>query len=96
MKLFINNYQDENNPFGFINLTNIDYFLKNTKITVSSGEDLISNILLKNINKKFKIVFLHLFRTILKTMIIPTRWKKVFVRMIPKKQDGKKDPINKK
>jgi hypothetical protein len=94
MKLFIDNYKDEKNPFDFINFTNLDYFLKKTKSTISSGEDQISNILLKNINKKFKIVFLHLFHTILKTMIMPKRWKKVIVRMIPKKQDGKKDPKN--
>ena len=45
-------------------------------------------------SKKFKLVFIHLFRTILKTMIIPDRWKKVIVRMIPKKEDNKKDPKN--
>ena len=30
MKLFIDNYKDENNPFDFINLTNLDYFLNTT------------------------------------------------------------------
>ena len=92
MKAFINDYKDEKNSFDFINLKNLDEFLKKTKSTISSGEDKISNILLKNLNSKFKFVFLHLFRTTIKTVIIPSRWKKVLVRMIPKKDDGKKDP----
>jgi exonuclease III len=37
MKLFIDNYKDEKNPFDFINFTNLDYFLKKTKSTISSG-----------------------------------------------------------
>ena len=64
------------------------------KNTISSGEDKISNILLKNINKKFKLVLLHLFNTIITSMIIPNRWKKVIVRMIPKTVNNKKDPKN--
>jgi hypothetical protein len=94
MESFINDYVNDNKCFEFVNLKNLDDFLKKTKSTISNGEDEISNILLKNMSKKFKLVFIHLFRTILKTMIIPDRWKKVIVRMIPKKEDNKKDPKN--
>jgi hypothetical protein len=64
------------------------------KNTISSGEGKISNILLKNINKKFKLVLLHLLNTIITSMIIPNRWNKFIVLMIPKTVNNKKDPKN--
>ena len=69
---------------------NLNNILKNLKSKLSSGQDKISNIMLKNINEKFKIVLLHLCKTTVKTMNIPKLWKQVIVRMIPKKMMAKR------
>ena len=55
MKELIKDYKDENNSLVFVNLKNPDQFLKKTKSIISSGEDKTSNILLKNLNLKFKL-----------------------------------------
>jgi exonuclease III len=77
-----------------INMANLNKILKNLKSKLSCGEDKITNIMLKKINEKFKIVLLHLCKTTVKTKNIPDLWKKVIVKMIPKNNDGKKDPKN--
>jgi hypothetical protein len=64
------------------------------KTTLSSGEDLISKRMLKNSGDKFLSVFVHLFNLSIKSGKVPTRWKKVIVKMIPKKQDSKNNPGN--
>ena len=69
---------------------NLNNILKNLKSKLSSGQDKISNIMLKNINEKFKIVLLHLCKTTVKKMNIPKLWKQVIVRMIPKKMMAKR------
>ena len=40
-------------------LENLNKFLKSIKATISSGEDSINNLLLKNINNKLKVVLVH-------------------------------------
>jgi hypothetical protein len=62
MKELIKDYKDENNSLVFVNLKNLDQFLKKTKSTISSVEDKTSNILLKHLNLKFKL-FKLLFST---------------------------------
>ena len=69
-------------------------FLKSLKSTLSSGEDQISNIMLKNIGDRFIEVFVHLFNLSIKSGEVPVRWKKVIVKMIPKKSDSKNNPNN--
>ena len=50
--------------------------------------------MLNNISEKFKIVLLQQCKISINNMQTPELWKKVIVRMIPKKNDGKKDPKN--
>ena len=64
------------------------------KSTLSSGEDQISNIMLKNIGDHFIKVFVHLFNVSINFGKVPVRWKKVIVKMIPKKADSKNNPNN--
>ncbi len=64
------------------------------KSTLSSGEDQISNIMVKNNGDHFIKVFVHLFNLSIKFGKVPVRWKKVFVKMIPKKTDSKNNPNN--
>jgi hypothetical protein len=75
---------------------NLNKFLKSIKASISSREDGINNLLLKNINNKLKVVLVHLFRIVIKTAKIPTGWKQVIVKMIPIKVDmkGRKGPKN--
>jgi molybdopterin converting factor small subunit len=94
IKSFTKEFESKNEELECINMENINKFLKNMKKTISCGEDKISNILLKNITNKFKKVLLNLYQTTVRKLVIPNRWKKVIVRMIPKKADGKKDPRN--
>lgn len=77
-----------------INIDKLNKFLKNTKPTVSSGEDKISNIMLKHISSNIKHVLVHLFKKTIETSTIPERWKKVNVKMIPKKTIDRTDPKN--
>ena len=53
------------------NIANLNTILKILKSKLSSGQDKISNIMLKNINDKFKIVLLHLCKTTVKKINIP-------------------------
>jgi hypothetical protein len=105
MSLFYNHYNEnfdenvnrsERKVNKNVNLGNLNKFLKSIKATISSGEDGINNLQIKNINNKLKVVLVHLFRIVIKTANIPTRWKQVNVKMIPKKVDmkGRKDPKN--
>jgi hypothetical protein len=50
--------------------------------------------MLKHLSDKFKLVLLHLCKTTVNSLVIPELWKRVIVKMIPKKNDGKKDPKN--
>ena len=77
-----------------INGDDLKKIIKKLKTTLSSGEDLISNIMIKNIGDKFLKIFVHLFNLSIKNGKIPARWKKVNVKMIPKKADAKSNPIN--
>ena len=43
---------------------------------------------------KFIEVFVHLFNLSIKSGEVPVRWKKVIVKMIPKKSDSKNNPNN--
>ena len=45
--------------------------------------------MLNNISEKFKIVLLQQCKISINNMQTPELWKKVIVRMIPKKNDGK-------
>jgi len=105
MSIFFNHYNEnydenvnraERKVNKNVNLGNLNKFLKSIKATISSGEDGINNLQIKNINNKLKVVLVHLFRIVIKTANIPTRWKQVNVKMIPKKVDmkGRKDPKN--
>lgn len=79
---------------SFVNLDNLDKHLKKIKSSLSSGEDGISNILLKHVPTSFKKVLVHLFKSSIKYGQVPERWKKVIVKMIPKKDNNKQDPKN--
>ena len=48
----------------------------------------------KNISEKFKLFLLRLCKISINSMQTPELWKKVIVRMISKKNNGKKDPKN--
>jgi hypothetical protein len=89
IKEFVKNWKNNGNKIESMNLSNLNIIIKKLKNTLSCGEDKISNILLKNINLKFKQVLLHLVQSTITSMVIPDRWKKVIVKMIPKKDDGK-------
>jgi hypothetical protein len=73
-----------------INIDNLNKILKNLKSKLSCGEDKITNIMLKQLSSKFKLVLLHLCKTTLDTLVIPDLWKRVIVKMIPKKMMVKK------
>jgi hypothetical protein len=77
-----------------INIKNLNTLIKNLKSKLSCGVDKVSNIMLKNLSEKFKLLLIHLCKTTVTSLVIPELWKKVIVRMIPKKNDGKKDPKN--
>ena len=77
-----------------VNLKKLNCFIKNLKPTVSTGEDKISNIMLKNITNNFKEVLLHMYQVSITNNEIPSRWKKIVVKMIPKKSENKEDPRN--
>ena len=77
-----------------INGDKLKKIIKSLKSTLSSGEDQISNIMLKNIVDHFIKVFVHLFNLSIKFGKVPVRWKKVIVKMIPKKVDSKNNPNN--
>ncbi len=79
---------------GSINLENLNKILKKLKSKLSCGEDKITNIMLKNVNEKFKVVLLNLCQMTVKTMNIPDIWKRVIVKMIPTKANDKNDPKN--
>jgi hypothetical protein len=64
------------------------------KKIIKSGEDQISNIMLKNIGDHFIKVSVHLYNLSIKFGKVPVRWKKVIVKMIPKKVDSKNNPNN--
>jgi hypothetical protein len=63
----------------FILVKNLNFFLKKMKSSLISGEDQISNLLLKKRTKKFGKVLLHLFRLSISTHQIATRWKNAIV-----------------
>jgi hypothetical protein len=55
--------------------------------------------MLKNIGDKFLSLFVHLFNLSIKSGKVPTRWKKVIVKTIPKNKTQKiiqetKDPFH--
>jgi hypothetical protein len=77
-----------------INMNKLNQFIKNSKSTLSSGEDKVSNMLIKNSSYKFRQLFLHLFQTSFKTCTIPERWKHSVVKMIPKKENENRNPLN--
>lgn len=89
----IANFKNQEIDSSKINMQMLNKFLKKIKPTLSTGEDKVSNIMLKNVGNKFKQIILHLFRLSIKGDI-PKRWKKVIVKMIPKKADNKADPKN--
>ena len=91
---FIKQTKNSNLNEDIINGVKQKKIIKNLKTTLSSGEDSISNIMLKNISDKFLSLFVHLFNLSIKSGKVPTRWKKVIVKMIPKKQDSKDNPGN--
>jgi retron-type reverse transcriptase len=97
MREFFKNQSKKTKKIGkdkHINNSNLNKFLKTIKPTLSSGEDMISNVMLKNVSTKFKKVILHLFQLSIEESRIPDRWKNVIVKMIPKKNIGKSDPKN--
>ena len=66
-----------------INVKKLKKIIKNLKTALSSGEDKISNVMLKNLGENFLKVLVHLFNTSIKNNEIPSRWKKGIVKMIP-------------
>jgi len=86
--------KDKNVQQDLINFNNLRKIIKSFKTTLSSGEDKISNIMLKNLGDNFLQVLVHLFNTSIQNSETPQRWKKGIVKMIPKKQDSRENPNN--
>ncbi len=80
--------KDKNVQHDLINVNNLRKIIKSLKTTLSSEEDKISNIMLKNLGDNFLQVLVHLFNTTIQNSETPQRWKKGIVKMIPKKQDS--------
>jgi hypothetical protein len=91
---FIKSENNHDEDLETININNLNKILKNLKSKVSCGEDKITNTMLKHLSDKFKLVLLHLCKTAINSLFIPELWKRVILKMIPKKNDGKKDPKN--
>ena len=79
-------------PIEIVNIEKINALFKKIKPTVSHGEDHISNKLMKNVNIKIKMVLVHLFNISISNSIVPERWKRTVVKMIPKKVKNSNDP----
>ena len=85
---------EEFNSIQDINLSNLDKIIKSLKPTLSSGEDKISNLMLKKLGPNFKKIINHLINISIKQGKIPDRWKIAVVKMIPKKNDALNNPNN--
>ena len=94
MSNYFNQEQDLSSNKELVNLESISKILKNLKTTLSCGEDQISNIMLKNVGINIKKVIVHLFNISINTGKVPSRWKKVIVKMIPKSANSRKNPLN--
>ena len=81
--------QNRNVQIDPITTKNVKKIIQGLKSTLSSGEDKISNLMLKNLGENYYNVLAHLFNISIQKAEIPKRWKKGFVKMIPKKQAKK-------
>jgi hypothetical protein len=50
--------------------------------------------MLRNLGDNFKRILVHLLNLAIKSGKIPSRWKQVIVKMIPKKVDSRNNPAN--
>ncbi len=93
----ISDFLQENEVFNsiqVINSSDLDKIIKSLKPTLSSGEDEISNIMIKKLGPNFRKIICHLLNLSIKTGKIPKRWKVAIVKMIPQKNDARNNPNN--